>query len=46
MNNTLFEKTMENVRNCRDNNLGTTEARRNFMLSVPNNHTDFFQKIY
>ena len=36
MNNAVFEKTMENVRNHRDIKLATTEGRRNYIVSESN----------
>ena len=40
MNNAIFGKTMENMRNIK---LVTTERRRNYFVSEPNNHnTKFF----
>ena len=36
MNNTLFGKTMENVRKHRDNKLTTTESRRCYLQFEPN----------
>ena len=36
MNNTVFEKTMENLRKRRDIKLVTTEKRRNYLVSEPN----------
>ena len=39
MNNSVFEKTMENVRNHRDIKLVTTDERRNELVSEPNYHT-------
>ena len=36
MNNAVFEKTMENVRNHRDIKLVTTEGRRNYIVSESN----------
>ena len=36
MNNTVFEKTMENVRNHRDIKFITTEAGRNYLVSEAN----------
>ena len=39
MNNSIFEKTMENVRKHRDIKLVTAERRRNYFVSEPNNHT-------
>ena len=34
--NSVFEKTMENVRRCRDIKLVTTEAKKNYLISEPN----------
>ena len=46
MNNSIFGKTMENVRNHIDIKLVTTEERRNKLVSEPNYHTTkHFQKI-
>ena len=42
MNNSVFGKTMENVRKHRDIKLLTTERRRNYLLSAPNYHTTKF----
>ena len=39
MNNPVFEKTMENVRNDRDTKLVTKDAKRNKLVSEPNYHT-------
>ena len=39
MNNSVFGKTMENVRNHRDIKLVTTNKRRNQLVSEPNYHT-------
>ena len=39
MNNSIFEKTMENVRKHRDIKLVTTDKRRNQLASKPNYHT-------
>ena len=39
MNNSVFRKTMENVRNHRDIKLVTTNQRRNQLASEPNYHT-------
>ena len=39
MNNSVFGKTMENVRNHRDIKLVTTDARRTELVSEPNYHT-------
>ena len=46
MNNAVFGKTMENVRNHRDIKLVTTNERRNKLVSEPHYHTtNTFQKI-
>ena len=43
MNNSVFRKTMENVRKHRDIKLATTEKRRNYLVSEPNYQaTKFF----
>ena len=39
MNNSVFGKTMENVRKHRDIKLVATEKRRTKLVSEPNNHT-------
>ena len=39
MNNSVFGKTMENVRNHRDIKLVTTNERRNILVSERNYHT-------
>ena len=39
MNNAVFGKTMENVRNHRSIKLVTTEKRRMELVSKPNYHT-------
>ena len=39
MNDTVFKKTMENVRKHRDIKLVTTDKRRNQLVSEPNYHT-------
>ena len=46
MNNSIFGKTMENVRNHRYIKLVTTDEKRNKLVSEPNYHTTKrFQKI-
>ena len=42
MNNTVFVKTMEDVRKYRDIKLVTTERRKNYLVSEPNYHTKTF----
>ena len=42
MNNSVFGKTMENVRKHRDINVVTTEKRRNYLVLEPNYHTTKF----
>ena len=44
MNNSVFGKTMENVRKRRDIKLATTERRKNYLVSEPNYHT-FFREV-
>ena len=39
MNNSVFGKTMENVRNHRDIKLATSDRRRNRLVSEPNYHS-------
>ena len=39
MNNSVFDKTMENVRNHREIKLVTTNERKNKLVSEPNYHT-------
>ena len=39
MNNFVFRKTMENVRNHRDIEMVTTNQRRRKLMSKPNYHT-------
>ena len=45
MNNSVFGKTMENVRNHRDIKLVTTEEKRSKLVSEPNCHTTKHLKI-
>ena len=42
MNNSVVEKTMENVRKYRNIKLVTTERRRNYLILEPNYHTTKF----
>ena len=42
MNNTVFVKTMEDVRKYKDIKLVTTERRKNYLVSEPNYHTKTF----
>ena len=42
MNNAVFGKTTENMRNDRDIKLVTSEKRRNYSASEPNYHTTKF----
>ena len=47
INNSVFGKTMEHVRNHRDIKLATTDERRTQLASEPNYHTaKTFQKIW
>ena len=47
MNNSVFRKTMENVRKHRDIRLATTDERRNQLVPEPNYHaTNGSQKTY
>ena len=49
MNDSVFGKTVENVRKHRDIKLVTTERRRNYLVSEPNQIIilqSFSQKIY
>ena len=39
MNNSVFGKTMENVRNHRDIKIVTTDKRRSILASEPNYHS-------
>ena len=46
INNAVFGKAMENVRKHRNIKFGTTERRRNYLVSEPNYHTTkFFTEI-
>ena len=47
MNNSVFGKTMENVRNHRDIKLVTSEKRRNRLVSGPNynSHKNLFHYL-
>ena len=42
MNDEVFGKTKENVRNFKDIEVVTTEKRRNYLVSEPNYHTAKF----
>ena len=42
MNNSVFGKTMDNVRKHRNIKLVTTEKRRDYLVSEPNYHTTKF----
>ena len=44
MNNSVFGKTMENVRNHRDIRLVISEKRRKWLVSEPNYHS--FEKFF
>ena len=46
MNNAVFGKTMENMREHRDIKFVTTEIRRNYLVSEPNYHTTKFFTEY
>ena len=45
MNNSVFGKTMENVRNHRDIKIVTTDKRRSILASEPNYHSTKYKKI-
>ena len=42
INNAVFGSSMENIRKHRDIKLVTTERRRNYLVSEPNDHTTEF----
>ena len=42
MNYSVFGKTIENVRKCKNIKLVKQEARRNYLVSEPNYYTEFF----
>ena len=47
MNNAVFRKTMENVKEHWDIKFVKTERRKNYLVSEPNYHTTkFSHKIY
>ena len=47
INNSVFGKTMRNVRKQKDIKLVKTETRRNYLMSEPNyDATNFFFQIY
>ena len=46
MNNSVFGKSMENIRKCRDIKVVTTEERRNYLVSEPNYHTKKVITVY
>ena len=47
MNNSVFGKTMENVRKHRNIKLVTTDKRRNQLVSEPNYHTTkWFSEVF
>ena len=46
INNAVFGNTMENVRKRRDIKLATTERRRIYLVSEPNDHTTMFFTEY
>ena len=48
MNDAVFGKSMEDLKNYRGTKLATTEKIRNYLVSEPNYHTTMFfsQKIF
>ena len=42
MSNAFLRKIMKNVKKHKNNEFATTERRRNYLLSEPNNHTTKF----
>ena len=44
MNNSVFGKTMENIRKHRDIELVATDKKRSKLVSEPNYHTTKFRK--
>ena len=44
LNNSVFGKTMENVRKHRDIKLDTKDEKRNKFVSEPNDHTKHFSE--
>ena len=46
MNNSIFRKTIENLRKHRDINLSTTKTRRNYLVSELDHYTtEIFQIV-
>ena len=45
INNSVFEKALENVRKHRDIKLVTTERRRNYLVSEPN-YSQVFKQVF
>ena len=45
INNSVFEKALENVRKHRDITLVTTERRRNYLVSEPN-YSQVFKQVF